>query len=177
MLKFVSLVKTSNVDKKTEEGEAEVLLCNYVDVYKNECINNDLDFMVATASPDEIKKFKVMSGDVIITKDSEEWEDIAIPAYVVDSSDNLICGYHLALIRPDNSMFGKYLFRAFQAKNINTQFRVSANGITRYGLSKNSITSACFPIPSYPEQKAIADFLDGETTRINAIIEKQNRLI
>ena len=31
-------LRTSNVDKKSEDGENPVRLCNYVDVYKNEKI-------------------------------------------------------------------------------------------------------------------------------------------
>ena len=38
--------------------------------------------MEATASPEQIDKFALREGDVIITKDSESWEDIAVPAYV-----------------------------------------------------------------------------------------------
>ena len=37
----VADIRTSNVDKKSEEGEEAVLLCNYVDVYKNELIDQN----------------------------------------------------------------------------------------------------------------------------------------
>ena len=45
------------------------------------------------------------------------------------------------------------------------------------GLNREKAYDNIIPFPPYPEQQAIADFLDRETTRINAIIEKQNRLI
>jgi type I restriction enzyme S subunit len=98
-LKFNANVKFSNVNKKTEEGEENVRLCNYVDVYYNDYITEDLEYMEATASKEEIKKFLLEIGDVLLTKDSEEWNDIAIPAYVKEVLPNLICGYHLAQIR------------------------------------------------------------------------------
>ena len=94
-LKFLAVVQPSNVDKKTVEGEEPVILCNYTDVYKNEYIDNRLDFMQASATDAEIKKFKVGVGDVIVTKDSESPEDIAIPACVTEEVEGLICGYHL----------------------------------------------------------------------------------
>jgi type I restriction enzyme S subunit len=56
-LKFLAVVQPSNVDKKTVEGEESVILCNYTDVYKNEYIDGRLDFMRASATAEEIKKF------------------------------------------------------------------------------------------------------------------------
>ncbi len=69
-LKYVAGANPSNIDKKSKENEKTILLCNYVDVYKNEIINSELNFMKATASNDQIKKFILEKGDVIITKAS-----------------------------------------------------------------------------------------------------------
>jgi type I restriction enzyme S subunit len=81
-LKQACHVFPSNVDKKSHEGETPVLLCNYTDVYYNETITEHMNFMVATASADQIAKFTLRSGDTIITKDSETADDIAIAAHV-----------------------------------------------------------------------------------------------
>ncbi len=166
------------MDKKSVDGEAAVRLCNYVDVYKNEYITAEMEFMAATATDDQIAHFSVRAGDVIITKDSETWDDIAVPAYVPQPIENLVCGYHLALVRADGSQLdGEYLSRCFAAKGINDQFQVAANGITRYGLDTQSIRCALFPLPPLEEQRAITRFLKRETARIDALIEKKERLI
>ena len=81
-LKFVAAVQPSNVDKKSKENEKEVRLCNYTDVYYNEEITDDLSLMKATASDVQIRKFTLKRGDTIITKDSEDPNDIAVPTYV-----------------------------------------------------------------------------------------------
>lgn len=44
-------------------------------------------------------------------------------------------------------------------------------------LNGTIIGSVRFPGPSLPEQRAIADFLDAETARIDALITKKRRLI
>ena len=169
-LKFVASVVYSNVDKHTKEGEFPVQLCNYVDVYKNERITQDLPFMEATANLDELRRFALKKGDVIITKDSEEWQDIAVPALVDEDLRNVICGYHLALIRPyQDTADSGYLFRSFQAAAINYQFQIAASGITRYGLGKQSLGNAVLLLPPLPEQRAIAAYLDRETARIDAL--------
>lgn len=150
-IKWASSIKNSNVNKKTEKGEKTILLCNYVDVYKNDFIDDSINFMEASATDDEIKKFILRENDVIITKDSEEWSDIAIPSFITKDFNNVICGYHLALLRPKSrDLYGKYLFRGLQSKPINTQFMVSANGITRFGLGLNSISSAYIILPRSP---------------------------
>ena len=99
-LRTVVDMRVSNVDKHTREDEIPVRLCNYVDVYKNDRITPTMPFMAATASRDEIERFRLESGDVLITKDSETWDDIGVPALVVESAHDLLSGYHLALLRP-----------------------------------------------------------------------------
>jgi len=177
-LKHIASVQFSSVDKHTVDNEQPVRLCNYVDVYYNDWIKGGLDFMAATATRSEIERFHLRHGDVLITKDSETWDDIAVPAYVAEELDGVLCGYHLAHIRPDlRKVLGEYLFHAFRSRGVNDQFRVAANGITRFGLGKYWLDNGLFPVPPLPEQKAIAAFLDRETARIDALIAKKQRQI
>ena len=73
-------MRVSNVDKHTIEDELPVRLCNYVDVYYNDLITSALEFMRATASQSEVDRFRLQENDVLITKDSETWDDIGVPA-------------------------------------------------------------------------------------------------
>lgn len=177
-LKYEALVQPSNVDKKTNEGEEQVLLCNYMDVYKNEFIDSSLEFMEATATKDEIKKFIIKKGDVLVTKDSETPDDIANPALVIEDLENVICAYHLSQIRPTrNNLLGEYLFRLFQDNKFKAQFEVTANGVTRYGLSVAAFTEAFIPLPTTTEQTAIATYLDKKTAQIDKLITNKQKLI
>ena len=143
-LKYISNVKLSNVDKKSVEGQQEVILCNYTDVYYNEYITDKITFMKATATEEQVENFAIKEGDVIITKDSETPDDIAVPAYVAMDFNCVICGYHLSHIRPDKHTNGNYLFRSFQAQQFQSQFEMNANGITRYGIGKATISNSIF---------------------------------
>ena len=168
----------SNVDKHTKEEEIPVRLCNYVNVYKNERISQNLRFMRATASAEEIDRFRLRLGDVIITKDSEAWDDIGVPALVQYAAADLICGYHLAILRPrDGVVLGAFLLRALQSQGVASQYFVAANGVTRYGLSHDGIKSVFLPIPPLPEQSAIVRFLDHADKRIKRCIAAKRRLI
>ena len=175
-LRTIAEMRVSNVDKHIKPTEHPVRLCNYVDVYHNERITSDIDFMRATATTHEIERFRLNKGDVIITKDSETWDDIGVPALVNHTDDDLICGYHLALLRPFKSVvIGKYLLRALQAPDIAQQFHKAANGVTRYGLTQDAIKSVTLPVPPLAEQAAIAAHLDARAAKIDAAIAHYER--
>ena len=176
-LKFVAAVQPSNVDKKSKENEERVLLCNYTDIYYNEEITADLPFMKATASDAQIRKFTLKSGDTIITKDSEDPNDIAVPSYVPQDLEGVICGYHLALLRPKNGVSGRYLKRVMDSHYTRSVFATKANGLTRYGLGTYAINNFMLPLPPLEDQKQIVTFLDRETERIDALVDKQEHLI
>ena len=162
----------------TKDGEKPIRLCNYVDVYKNERIRTRLPFMKATASLDEVTRFHLEVGDVLITKDSESWTDIGVPALVEETAGDLICGYHLAILRPFRGRtLGGYLLRAVQAPAAQYQFHVQANGVTRYGLSHDAIKAAWLPLPPREEQAAIELFLNNADRHIRRYIRTKQKLI
>jgi len=177
-LKAVSDVRPSGVDKHSLEGEVQVRLCNYVDVYKNNRITGDLPFMQATATPAEVERFSLLAGDVLITKDSETPDDIAVAAVVDESAAGIVCGYHLALLRPQpNRAVGPFLFWSLKAPQALAQFSARAQGITRFGLTTSAMGEVLVTVPPPAEQSAIAAFLDRETGKIDALVAEQERLI
>ena len=177
-LRTVAEMRVSNVDKRSRDGEEPIRLCNYVDVYKTDRIRREMSLMNATAGSDEIDRFRLRPGDVLITKDSEAWDDIGVPAFVEGATDNTVCGYHLALLRPSSGcVIGEYLFRTVQSSVVAYQFHVRANGVTRYGLAHNAIKSTWLPVPPLPEQAAIARFLNYADRRIRRYIRAKDKLI
>jgi type I restriction enzyme S subunit len=177
-LRAVADYLVSNVDKIQADDEERVRLCNYTDVYNNEFITLDIDFMQATATKIEILKFRIAVDDVLITKDSESWDDIGVPALVKETASDIVCGYHLALLRPRKQcIVGSFLFRCLQAKPIRIQLELAANGVTRFGIPKAEIGALSLPVPPLPHQRLIADYLDRETARIDALIAAKERLL
>ena len=176
-LRTVAKMRVSNVDKHTKEDELPVRLCNYVDVYKNDRITSAMSFMSATASQEEIERFRLERDDVLITKDSEAWNDIGVPALVTEPANDLISGYHLALLRPFKQIVGAYLAQSLQSKAVAYQFHVEAKGVTRYGLTHNGIQSVYLPLPPLSEQVAIVEYLDKATTAIDTTIDRTRRQI
>ena len=177
-LRRLASVRSSNVDKIIAEGEEPVRLCNYVDVYYNDRITDRIDFSEGSAKPVEIEKFELQANDVVITKDSETPGDIAVAALVESSGEGIVCGYHLAILRPlRGAIHGPYLFWCLAAKPTREVLGLAAQGVTRFGLTLNGIKSSAIPVPYLETQKAIAAFLDRETARIDRLIEKKERQV
>jgi len=175
-LKYIAHANPSNIDKKSILGEEEVFLCNYMDVYKNDFITNDIDFMKATASDAQIQKFLLKMGDVLATKDSESADDIGIPALVKEDFENVVCGYHLTHIKPTN-VNGSYLFRLLQTDYVKSYFETAANGVTRYALGVDDFNDISVLVPTPAEQTAIANYLDAKTAAIDELIATKQKLI
>ena len=177
-LEHVAFYRTSSVDKKIEEDELPVRLCNYTDVYYGDRIRvSEGEFMNATASTSEVQRFRLLVGDILVTKDSEDWRDIAVPAIVDETADDFVCGYHLGIIRSGPGIHPLFLYRALQSEAINRQLQVSASGVTRYGLSNAAVGDVVLPLPPIDEQRAIGAFLNRETERIDSLVAKMRLLI
>ena len=175
-LKYIGEVLPSNVDKHIYPDEIQVRLCNYIDVYYNDYITVDTVLKKGSCNEREFTKFVLRKGDVIITKDSETPDDIGVPTFVKDDLNNVVCGYHLTMIRPC-ACRGEFIFRFIQSDRTRRYFEVNSNGITRYGLGKASIENLLLPIPPNSEQGQIADFLNHKTQQIAELIAAEQRKI
>ena len=175
-LKYIAKILPSNVDKHIYPDEIQVRLCNYTDVYYNDYITVDTVLKKGSCKESEFAKFALRKGDVIITKDSETPDDIGVPTYVKDDLDNVVCGYHLTMIRP-LACQGEFIFRFIQSDRTRRYFEVESNGVTRYGLGKPSIENLLLPISTDSEQQQIGDFLARKTEQIDELIAAEQRKI
>ena len=87
------------------------------------------NFMLATARPNEISKFQLRKGQVALTKDSETRDDIGISTYIADDFDDVILGYHCALITPNKDILdGRYLNALMHTDYAKKYFAFNASG-------------------------------------------------
>ena len=166
----IATVEISGVDKKITDGEKEIRLCNFVDVYYNWAITiaQHDSFMLATARPNEISKFQLKKGQVALTKDSETHDDIGISTYIADDFEDVILGYHCALISPNKDILdGRYLNALLHTNYAKKYFACNASGSgQRYALSVEALNS--FPVPIIPlhEQKQIGEIFSALDKKI-----------
>jgi type I restriction enzyme S subunit len=177
-LKHNSELNISSVDKHIFDDEISVRVCNYTDVYYNEFISNNLELRIGSCSTIEYNKFLLKKGDVIITKDSESPSDIGVPSLVIDELENVVCGYHLSIIKSNlDSLIGEYLFRQLQTTRVRRYFEVNSNGITRFGLGKSSVLELPLILPSVREQIEIVNHLNSKTKEIDDLVSLEQMKI
>ena len=176
----VADIRVSNVDKKSLPDERAVTLCNYMDVYANDYITAGLPFMEATAAAAEQARFGLAKGDVLLTKDSESPDDIGVPAVVTEDIDGLVCGYHLAMARPDTRQVDpQYLCKQLGSPAAARYFAQRAAGSTRYGLSLATLRNIPVPLPPIEHQQRIGSILRTADTAIEkteALIHKYQQI-
>ncbi len=159
----IAEIGISGVDKKTIDGEKPVRLCNFVDVYYNWAITKEKakSFMEASAKQSEIDKYSISKGMVAITKDSETKNDIGVATYIADDFENVVLGYHCALISPNPAIVdGKYLNAFMHTRYIQKYFENNASGSgQRFTLSNDTIGNIPVLLPSIEEQRIIGKVL------------------
>ena len=166
----IATVEISGVDKKMKVGEKKIRLCNFVDVYYNWAITTARhdSFMFATANTKEISRLQMKKGQVALTKDSETRDDIGISTYIADDFDDVILGYHCALITPNRDVLdGSYLNALLHTEYAKKYFAFNASGSgQRYALSVEALNS--FPVPRIPlrEQQRIGEIFSALDKKI-----------
>ena len=166
----IATVEISGVDKKTKDNEIPVRLCNFTDVYHNWAITKEMtgSFMKASANQKEIDSLSLKKGQVAFTKDSETRDDIGIPTYIADDLENVVLGYHTALITPDKSkLSGKYLNAFMNTRFIQKYFENNASGSgQRYTLSNETLNSIPVIAPDLQTQEKIGEVFSNIDKKI-----------
>lgn len=160
------------LDTKRITGEHLVPYLRNVDVQWDRINCTDLPSM--DIRPHEIERFTVRPGDLLVCEGGETGR-CAIWQGEVDP-----CGYQKALhrLRPLDRVrdMPRFLYYTLLAAVMRGAF-AEGQGSTIGHLTGDMLRAHRFPFPSGPEQRAVADFLDRETAKIDALVTKQEQLI
>ena len=114
-------------------------------------------------------------GDVVIAKMADP---VARAAIVADDFFEYVIVADCVKITPDLGLVNlNYLVWAINSDCVRINAELVSTGTTRIRINLGELQKLKIPYPSDDEQKAIAAFLDHETAKIDALIEKQRRLI
>ncbi|WP_285236525.1 restriction endonuclease subunit S [Rhodococcus erythropolis] len=80
---------------------------------------------------------------------------------------------HAIVVKPSRLASPRWLAYMFESMNLG-QYSQSA---AQPGIAADVIGNLRVPVPPLPVQNGIADFLDRETVKVDALIDKQNQLI
>jgi type I restriction enzyme, S subunit len=117
----------------------------------------------------------VKERDVLITKDGT----IGKVAFVRELPGKATLNSHLLLIRPLNETgyHPRFLYHLLASETFQDFAALEQKGTTFNGITQECVENFSMLCPPLHEQLAIANFLDRETARIDALIEKKQRQI
>ncbi|MBP5771527.1 MAG: restriction endonuclease subunit S [Bacteroidaceae bacterium] len=161
-------------DKKIVEGEQLVTLLNYVDVYHHKHIDSTVPQMLVSAPEKKIADCTVKRGDIFVTPSSETVDDIGHSSVIEETISNAVYSYHIMRYRlfESDMLLSYYINYAFDTEIVKKQILKKAQGLTRFGLSKDKFASILIPIPSLSEQARIVGILDTFTSAIDNLKEQ-----
>ena len=146
---------------KNDFGSSGARYISYKNVYEN--ISADFTWPDFVQVKEGENQLSLMKGDILLTGSSENMEEAGLSSVVTKEPEEeaylnsfSIC-YRLndpSILNPE---FSKYLFRSRLARK---QIIRTAQGVTRFNVSKKKLANVSVPIPSLEEQQRIVDILD-----------------
>ncbi|WP_333744963.1 restriction endonuclease subunit S [Streptomyces ardesiacus] len=124
---------------------------------------------------DELAQLSIRAGDVVVVEGGQggfgraAYIDQDLPAWGFQNSINRL--------RPIGDFDGRFIAFYLIALRASGFIRAYSNVVSMPHLTAEKLARIPIPIPPVEAQRAIADYLDGETTRIDTLIEEQQRLI
>lgn len=157
---------------KSDFTNGNARFISYMNVYTNIALNQHLEEFVYIGKDE--KQNTLEYGDAIFTGSSETPDECGMSSVVTTVPSeplylNSFCfGYRLenkSLFVPD---FLKHLLRS---KSVRAQIAKTANGVTRFNVSKALFAKIVLPIPPYELQVKIASILDRFETLVNDLTQ------
>lgn len=132
-----------------------------------------LDIPLKRVSPDSL----LADGDVVFVDASEDDEGTSKHVVVVNKGSlPFISGLHTIVAKPRTAELAhEYLRYCFQTAAIRQQFMFYAVGTKVSGISKTNIVKLTLPVPSVPEQTAIAAVLSDMDTELSALVARRDK--
>ncbi len=126
-------------------------------------------------SREELDAHDLLADDVVIVEGGAGYGRSAVIRKDLDG-----WGFQNSIVRvrPRPAVAcGRFIDYAIQSALCDGEIEASCFTATIPHFTADKVGSFCVPAPSFGEQRAIADYLDRETARIDTLIEEQRRLI
>lgn len=129
-------------------------------------------------SRSEKSKYVGHPGDIFVVKSSGSNENVITGKRAqVRYEDDLVFTNFLLRVRANERSIPRFLYHLLGSSLVHSRIKREVATTTYPNLNLRQYLGEPLPIPDLETQKAIADFLDRETARIDHLIEKKQRLV
>ena len=117
----------------------------------------------------------VQDGDVVISTVRTYLQAIT---QIHEPPDNLVVSTGFAVVRPDRHGFdARYCRFALREPGFLTEVEKRSVGVNYPAINVTDLADIPIPVHPLPKQRAIADYLDRETARLDALVAQKERLL
>ena len=161
-----------NIVEKNHDGEVQ----NYLSLMANVgVIRYEDKGDIGNKKPDDLTKCKIVrKGQLIINS-----MNYAIGSYGMSPYDGVCSPVYIILQAKKDFLLERYALRVFENSPFQKHLATFGNGILahRAAIGWDDIKGEYIPVAPIHEQEKILQYLDHETAKIDALIEKQQQLI
>jgi type I restriction enzyme S subunit len=130
-------------------------------------------------SDDEIGRKQLRKGDLIIEKSGGGDNQPVGRVVVFNLGEVALCSNFLEILRPQtavvDSKFAAYVMYSIWCSRVVEKHIKKTTGIQN--LDADSYFDEAVPLPTLAEQERIADYLDTETARMDALVAEKERML
>ncbi len=170
-LKHAAIINRQALTEQTNENHE----LQYIDIgnvnYKG--IINPPDLIRFSEAPSRARRI-IKKNDTIISTVRTYLKAVAF----IDSEEkNLIASTGFATLTPISKIAPKFLYYMVSSQGFVDTVTANSVGVSYPAITSTELTRIHVWLPPFPEQRAIADFLDRKTAQIDTLIEKKQRQI
>jgi len=137
-------------------------------------INDDQIPRVSSEKAEQLSMYKLELGDIVFSRVGS----VGRVALTTEREKGwLISGQMLRLRIKNPLIYSEYLIYLISSVDVLRYFELASLGSTRDSINTEILRDMPVLIPPLPEQRAIAAFLGREIAKIDALVEKKQRLI
>ena len=118
----------------------------------------------------------LQKGDIVFADTSEDIEGSGNFTQLV-SDEMIFAGYHTIIARPLKKQSFRFYAYLLHSKELRTQVQFAVKGVKVFSITQAILKGINIWLPPINECDQIANFLDYETAKIDALIDKQEQLI
>jgi type I restriction enzyme S subunit len=164
--------------KKKDAFGSGVPLVNVADVYRNNFQIDPVSLERVHATPDEIRTYRVRSGDLFFVRSSLKLEGTGRSAVAFDCQSDAVFECHLVQGHPDprraNARFLAFQLNSFSLRN----YLISrANVVTMATIAQDVLASCPVLLPPVPEQGRLLKQIDSQCEQVDVAIDRAQREI
>lgn len=169
-LKYMASINDDSLSDKTHD-EFKIEYVDISSIETNVGITRTESFLFKEA-PSRARRL-VKDGDIIVSTVRTYLKAIA---KIENPESNLVVSTGFAVIRPRN-MVSEFTGYLFYHENLLGEIISRSVGVSYPAINSSEIGTIKIPVPTIPEQTAIAHYLDRKTAEIDALIADKKRLL